>query len=174
MKISGDGFTGVAVISVGNVVFYLTQANSTMQYDSLTISTLPDNGNYTITVALDDIPVTWLSSSNYSFASEFTPTVTSVSPTTASGPIDLTIVGTGFGNGANLPAYDIKVGNQSCQATTVNDNQIVCHLDGVDVGDQSVTVNIDGENYYLKHSNQLKKINLIYLNIRCWFGSNRF
>lgn len=144
MKISGDGFTGVASITIGNVAFYLTQSNSTMQYDSLTVTTMPNTGDYNITVALDDIPVSWLSDSKYTFGSEFTPSVSSVSPTTASGPIDLIIVGTGFGNGNNLAAYEIKVGNQSCVATNVTDTQIECHLDGVDVGAQSVSVNIDG------------------------------
>lgn len=148
LRISGDGFTGIASITLGDVIFYLTEANSTMQYDSLTITTMPNTGDFNITVSLDDIPVTWQSS--YSFSSEFTPSVTSVSPITASGPIDLTIIGTGFGNGTNFQAYDIKIGNQRCLATTVSDTQIVCHLEGVDVGSQSITVNIDGKilSYY--------------------------
>lgn len=160
LTISGDGFTGVASISIGNAIYYLTSANTTMQYVWLGFSTIPNEGDFNISVALDDIPVLWRTSSSYSFSTDYTPTVSLISSTTANGPTTLTITGTKFGSETTM--VDVKVGNQNCVVYAVIDTEITCQLVGVDLGQQSLTVNIMGRFYCFK--NIFKIIKNLYLN----------
>lgn len=149
LKISGDGFTGLAAISIGNVIFYLTSANETMTYDSLTVITQPNEGVFTVGVTLDDREVSWRSDeSTYLFASDSTPTLTSLSQTSVNGPTEMILLGTRFGESDYL--LDVKFGNQTCQVTSVNDTQIVCQLAGLEVGAQTVSVNVNGMILYLE------------------------
>ena len=142
LTIQGDGFTGLAAINIGNVIFYLTPANETMTYDSLSVVTLPNEGSFYVSLSLNDIPVMWRTDSSYRFSAESTPIVNSVSPASVNGPTELTLDGSGFGVTDYL--LSVKVGNQTCQVTSVNDTQIVCQLDGLEVGEQSVMVNVNG------------------------------
>lgn len=147
LTIQGDGFTGLVAINIGNVIFYLTSANETMTYDSLSVVTLPNEGSFSVILTLNDLLVMWRTDSTYTFSAESTPIVSSVSPTSVNGPTELTLDGSGFGESDYL--LSVKVGNQTCQVTSVNDTQIVCQLDGLEVGEQSVVVNVNGIDFIL-------------------------
>lgn len=145
LTIEGSGFTGLAAITIGNVIYYLTAANETlMTFNSLSVITQPNEGEFNVSVTLDNIPVSWRStSSSYLFSAAYTPTVSSISPQTVNGPAEMTLVGTGFGNSSELLL--VKIGNQTCQVTDVNDTRIVCQLVGLELGAQSVSVNVNGK-----------------------------
>lgn len=145
LTIEGNGFTGLAAVTIGNAVYYLTAANETMMtFDSLVVITQPNEGEFNVSVTLDNIPVIWRSaSSSYLFSAAFTPAVSSISPQTVNGPAEMTLVGSGFGNSSEL--LEVKIGNQTCQVTSVSDTQIVCQLVGLELGAQTVSVNVNGK-----------------------------
>jgi hypothetical protein len=98
-----------------------------------------DHGVYNISVSVNNVPVEWRSSSSYEFSNAYTPVVNSVSPTQVSGSQEITIDGEGLS--ANTL---VTIGNQTCQVVSANETQIICQLAGLDLGAQSVSLNVQG------------------------------
>lgn len=108
--------------------------------------TTPNNGAFNVSVTLNDLQVMWRTDNSYEFSSQYTPTVSGVSPTTVSASTEMTIVGTGFGS--SVAKLNVKVGNQTCQVNSVNDTTIFCDLPGLELGAQSVSVMITGFTFF--------------------------
>ena len=102
------------------------------------------NGVFDIIVNTDGVqPVCLANTCKFTFSDSITPVIDSVSKTTISDSDTLTFSGSHFGTDSSK--IDLKVGSQQCQPTTVSDNQIVCNIDGVNLGAQKVTLNVKGK-----------------------------
>lgn len=148
ITIRGAGFSQYGYVQFGDVpyyYFYNGDANNTqITFNSIVIYTSPMlNGVYDIKVNTDGVqPVCLASTCKFTFSDAITPIIQSVSPTTISGSGTVTLSGTHFGN--DLSKISINVGKQFCVAASVSDTQITCQLAGLNLGSQSVTLNVLG------------------------------
>ena len=72
---------------------------------------------------------------SYNFATASTPEITSVSPSSASGPATLSLSGSQFGSGT------VSVGSYECSVTAGSESSISCDLASLPGGDYDVVVN---------------------------------
>ncbi|KAL3886657.1 hypothetical protein ACJMK2_026637 [Sinanodonta woodiana] len=76
----------------------------------------------------------------YTYATDQTPTVSSVSPTTATGPTTLAITGSRFGT--NPVNVVVTIGGEPCNVTSVTDTSLTCSFTSAPVGVNSVIVKV--------------------------------
>lgn len=141
ITIDGDGFTQDTFVVIGQNVF--NRNNAQIDYNSITLITQPDQGLQNISVYSNNKPAICSGICNFEFNSANSPVIDSVSPTTVSQRTDLTIDGQNFDNQISL--VKVKVGNQNCQVTSSTINQIMCTLDGLDLGLQNINLNIESK-----------------------------
>ncbi len=114
-----------------------------ISYDKITFLTPKWNGvdNLIINLNLGGQSVDCFDPNDCSFTfdSAYISNVTTVSPSSVSQPnATITIDGIGFGN--DTSKVQVKIGDQNCKATQVQDTQISCIVAGVAVGPQDVHV----------------------------------
>ena len=109
-----------------------------MTYDTLSFVTYPNEvGAYDIAVSVNDVLAEWKTSYSYEFSFDYTPNVTSVSPTQVNGAQIMTISGLGL-----TMDTTVMIGSESCLVQNASDTQLICQLDGLDLGAQNISVNV--------------------------------
>ena len=78
----------------------------------------------------------------YVFSSTITPNISSISPTTVNGSTLMTLTGSNFVSQSSL--VNVIIGNQLCSTLTATATQITCQLNGLNLGNQNVLLNIKG------------------------------
>ena len=73
--------------------------------------------------------------SSYNFANASTPAISSISPTSASGPVTMDITGSNFGSS---PA--VSVGEADCMVSASTESTVTCDLEALAGGDYAVSV----------------------------------
>lgn len=81
---------------------------------------------------------------SFSTSMAITPVINSVSPNSVSDLSLITLNGNNFGN--NITNLNVKIGTETCQVNTVNDTQVTCYLNGLNLGDQEIALNLKGKN----------------------------
>lgn len=160
--IKGDGFTDSTIIQVTNgMLFY--KANSIISYDQISFKTSSSSSLTTIIkVYVNGVQAVCTSPNcDFTFSSQIAPTIASVSPTSVSDAATITLSGTQFGT--DPTKLTVNIGSQSCTVLTATGSQITCSIPGLNLGSQSVSVNLDGKLILLKWN--LKNI-MILINLK--------
>jgi len=161
ITLSGYGFSQYTTIQMGSIpyyYFYNTDKNNTViTFNSIVINTIPiDDGQYQIQVNSNGMLVDCLSSCQFNASSEITPVIDSISPTSLNSSGLVTLNGSNFGN--LVSALNITIGTQTCLVQTVSDQEITCQLDGLDIGDQTINLNIQGVGNAINSNNSTQVI----------------
>jgi hypothetical protein len=124
--------------------FFNNDKNNTMiTFNKITITTTPlAEGSYDVKVFTNNVQMKSLAFSNYTFSQAITPVLNSSSPLNVNESGVVTLVGENFGT--DLANLIITIGTQRCHPLTVNNTEITCHLNGLNLGDQNVQLNIIG------------------------------
>jgi hypothetical protein len=89
--------------------------------------------------------------------------VNSLSPLSISNSSIITLNGTNFGNDSSI--VNVTIGKELCQVISINNSQIECFLEALQVGINVLQVYFEGISFVLFYSNErfVLKTNLIYL-----------
>lgn len=141
----GKGFIASnTLVQIGQNYYYNNDPRGTqVKYDSITLKTLQElEGAYDIKVTSNGVTsVCSAANCSFEYSQAMTPTITNVSPSTISSSGTITINGTSFGT--NSSSVSVKIGSQICTPISVNDVLITCQLDGLNLGNQVVSVNVN-------------------------------
>ena len=85
------------------------------------------------TVAVESCSVT--ATGDYTYSSSQSPEITSITPTSASGPVSLTIVGSNLGSSAL-----VTVGDHTCTVTSGSESSVSCELSALPGGEYAVSI----------------------------------
>lgn len=168
ITLMGYGFSQTSTfVQIGyesNIPYYYFYSNdkhnTVITFNKITITTTPlDEGTYDVKAFTNGIQMQFLSSSspNYTFSLASTPVLDTVSPINVSESSVITLFGNNFGNNTDLSCLTINIGDQKCDPISVNDTKIACHLNGLNLGNQNVKLNINGMFF---------KINSIFFQIK--------
>lgn len=82
----------------------------------------------------------------YQWAQSVTPSLTSVSPNSMSGPQTLTLTGQNFPTSGSITTSDVTVtiNGQSCVVTAVTGSTITCNIGSIQAGNHAIAVLING------------------------------
>ena len=151
IKILGYGFIQrTTYIQIGSSNYYDGDSFGTkISYYSILLTTNAElNGDYEILIYSNGIlAVCGISSCSFSFSIVITPTINSILPKIINDSSLITLTGSSFGN--NITRINVKIGSQICRPITIDDQSISCQLDGLNLGNQIVKLNIDGINHLL-------------------------
>jgi len=78
----------------------------------------------------------------FTFSDQFTPLLSSVNPSSINASTTLLITGTLFGT--NASQVSVSIGPETCQVTSLTDTALYCHIQGLPVGNHTLSVNILG------------------------------
>ena len=137
-----------------NNYFYFE--NAQISYDKITLKTLADNGNRTVYVFIDEINICD-ENCYFEFSSAKAPIISSVSPMSITDSTEIIINGKNFVN--DLSLINVTIGSQKCLVSVASDTQIKCNLDGLDLGQQILYLNIEC-NFFFLVGNRLNKFNI--------------
>ncbi len=150
ITITGDGFVpGDTRVIVGNDEY---TSFSTITYTQIQFIT-PVPPSYYLN---QPIPIRILVGTNqavcsagscsYTWSQSVTPSLTSVNPTSITGPQIVTLTGQNFAATGSILATDVsvKVNGEACNATSATNSTITCNMGNIQVGNYSVVVSIDG------------------------------
>lgn len=150
MTITGDGFTPADTrVIVGDIEY---TSFATITYTQIQFITQVPPASY-INQA---IPIKVLVGTNeaicssapctYQWAQSATPSLTSVSPTSITGPQTLTLTGQNFDPTNSLLVTDVTVtiNGTSCAVTSITNTAITCNIGSIEVGTHLVAISIDG------------------------------
>lgn len=86
-------------------------------------------------------------SCSFKWAQSVTPSLTSVNPTSITGPQTLTITGQNLeATGSLSPSsVHVTVNNETCTVTAVTNSTITCNIGSVQAGNYSIMASIDGK-----------------------------
>jgi hypothetical protein len=160
ITISGYGFskssTLVQIGSDQNIPYYYyyfnDQNNTMVTFNTITINTIPlAEGTYDVKVfnRPSTVPMEFLASaaSNFTFSEAITPVLNSASPSNVFHSSIVTLDGNNFGT--DTSALRVTIGTQQCEPLTVNNTEITCQLTGLNLGDQTVLLNVIGRVHFL-------------------------
>ncbi|CAF0710276.1 unnamed protein product [Brachionus calyciflorus] len=140
VTINGDGFTPDSYVIIGNNFF--DQKRAQITYNSIILETLPDDEKqFNVTVQNKNIDALCEGVCLFDMNSAYSPVINTVSPLTISDRTELTLDGNNFGIDSQL--VKIRIGNQNCNITSIAANRIKCILDGLDLGQQNINLNIE-------------------------------
>lgn len=151
LVISGDGFSHSSTF----VNLDLTQYSSrnfnveNITYDTIVFSTkLDQEGTFPFVVNTNGQNALCMTHNcNFTFSSNFTPIIGSISPITFSSlNTTFTITGSNFGN----DSVHVTIGKSNCLVQLSNDTYILCLLDSLNLGPQSISILADGKDFYIK------------------------
>ncbi|CAF0819146.1 unnamed protein product [Rotaria sp. Silwood1] len=150
VTITGDGFTPSDTRVIVGSIEYTSQA--TITYSQIQFITQQPPLNY-----IDQtIPITILvrinqtvcssGSCTYKWAQSVTPYLTSINPTSISGPQTLTLTGQNLAATGSISAANIHVtiGGQPCNVTSTSNSSITCDIGNIQAGNHSIVAHIDG------------------------------
>jgi hypothetical protein len=101
------------------------------------------NESSQITVTSRNVQAICLAAScTFTFSQQMTPLISSVSPNNVNASSLVTIAGDNFGT--NLTNVNVNIGKQNCIPSSVTNQLITCLLNGLNLGNQNVAVNIFG------------------------------
>ncbi|XP_069813288.1 fibrocystin-L-like isoform X2 [Dendropsophus ebraccatus] len=122
LLIQGNGFHPInTTVQVAGVLCQTTAVT----YNSIQCITPPGTTAKTATVIIR-VPSASYPSLSFSYSEAFTPTVTSVLPTTGIPGTAITLSGSGFGLDASK--LTVSIGNTTCFVTAVSDSQLTCSV----------------------------------------------
>jgi len=145
ITINGDGFTSALTSVILDLTQYsILNSNAQITYNNITFTTLEDQpGTYQIQTSVNGVVAICETNCNFTFSSAFTPTVSSISPTSLTTPnTSFTISGTSFGT--DMSKVQVTIGQVACEVISTIDTAIICTLPNLNLGSQSVNVLIDG------------------------------
>ena len=144
VTINGDGFVDkVSVVLISSATYSKGKVSSSQ----ITIETAAcSNGNNALTVYVNNVKAVCGATCNYQCADSVTPVVNSVTPLQISGTSSVTISGSLFGSDASK--LKVQIGGQNCAVTSASDSTVVCSLNGLPLGKQLLTVNLQGMNSF--------------------------
>jgi hypothetical protein len=162
VTITGDGFVSADTRVIVGSIEYTSTASIT--YTQIQFTTQQPPAAY-----IDQtIPITILIGTNsavcspgpcsYKWAQSVTPILTSISPTSITGPNTLTLTGHNLAAVVSLSASNthVSIDGQSCTVSSATNSTIVCAVGATEAGNYSVGVSIDGKiflEYEKKHIN---------------------
>ena len=125
--------------------YSVKNSNAQITYNTITFTTQQDQaGTYQIKTSVNGVAAICNTNCNFTFDSNLTPSVSSISPTSLTTPNTVfTISGNSFGT--DMSKVRVTIGQGACQVTSVTDTEIVCTLANLNLGSQSVAVLIDGK-----------------------------
>lgn len=144
VTITGDGFTPDTYVVIGQNVY--TRNTATIDYNSIVLITQADQGLQNISVFSNSKPAVCDGTCNFEFSTANTPVITSVSHSSVNQSTDLTISGQNFVDTQSL--IKVTIGSQNCQVTSSNSIEIVCSIDGLDVGAQDININVESNFFF--------------------------
>ncbi len=144
LVIYGDGFSAETIDDISVTIGGGECVVASVEYTSVAcVTSKPDSpGRYQPVITINNVNAVCAAgrNCNFTFDSESTPTVSSVSPDTVSGAsTTITIEGSGFGNTST-----ITIGGVECEVISEAEDSIECDVGYVPVGDAPLIVNIDG------------------------------
>lgn len=146
ITITGNGFVPLTIlIQIGNNFYYNKDSRGTLvKFNLITLQTYPHpEGIHEIKVTSNNLKAFCLASNCYfNYSQVCTPILNSVSPNSVNSSNLITLTGSNLNT--NLSDLEIKIGTQICVPVSVNENEITCQLNGLNLGDQQVNVNIFG------------------------------
>jgi hypothetical protein len=158
VTITGDGFTPADTRVIVGSIEYTSMA--TITYSQIQfITQIPPTSYIDQTIP---IPIKILVGTNsavcssgqctYKWAQSVTPYLTSVSPSSITGPQTLTLTGQNFAAmGSILPSnVNVTVDGGSCNVTSVTNSTITCNIGNTEAGNYSVVASINGRNLLKK------------------------
>ena len=131
VTIAGSGFCvteGATTVDVGGSSCSVEEVSP----GSITCTTSAGSDG-TATVLVTSCSVT--ATGDYTYSGDQSPSISSISPDSASGPVSISISGSNFGSSPS-----VSVGGNACLVTSSDDTSIACDLDGLAGGDYSVVV----------------------------------
>jgi len=149
----GYGFSQTSTfVQIGydqNVPYYFyyhnDKNNTKVTFNKITFTTIPlAEGTYDVKVFTNNVQMKFLNPANYTFSQAITPLLNSSSPLSVNSSSVVTLIGDNFGT--DLANLVITIGTQICQPLAVNNTEITCQLNGLNLGDQNVKLNIIGFN----------------------------
>ena len=149
INIIGNGFSNTSTI-VYFADMKFTNSNASITDSQITFMTNPQyiNVNSTsldvnFTVIVNGIESVCQTNCVFTYSSNSIPIVTNVYPLNFSNSSIITINGILFGN--DTTNITVKIGTSNCNVTTVNDTEIKCFLESLNIGKQNVIVNFKSE-----------------------------
>jgi hypothetical protein len=154
VTINGDGFTPADTRVIVGSIEYTSIATITYSQIIFTTQVVP------VGYIDQTIPITILVGSNiaicssgactYKWALSVTPYLTSVSPTSITGPQTLTLTGQNLAAAGSIVVANIHVtvGGQSCNVTAATNSTITCQINSIPVGNYSIGASIDGRVFF--------------------------
>ena len=147
ITISGSGFSNNSTIVYFGATKF-TNYNATITDSKISFITKPqylnsNSSDVNFTIIVNGIQAVCQAFCVFTYSSNSIPTVTNVFPSNFSNPSIITINGTLFGN--NKTDVIVKIGTSNCNVTSVNDNEIKCFLESLNIGEQNVIVNFKSE-----------------------------
>jgi len=151
VTINGDGFVPEDTRVIVGGIEYTSLA--TITYSQIQFQAQVPPANY----IGQTIPITVLvgtnqavcsaSSCNYQWLQSATPSLTSVSPTSITGPTTLTLTGQNFDAAGSVTPSDVTVliNGQSCTVTAATSTSISCNIGNLVAGTYSVAISINGK-----------------------------
>lgn len=144
LLIKGDGFMPEQTsIQIGQSIFYST-VNAKVNHESILIETSTEkSGKYEIKVFSNSAQAVCIGSCEFEFTSTNAPQINSVSPQSLNTSSIVTIVGKNFG--VNATAVSVKIGENECNVTSIEDVKIKCFIKGISEGSNLLTINVIGK-----------------------------
>lgn len=140
VTISGDGFDARTL-----AIRFPSVDELATSYTTITFRTRP-NQDQIIPLALKsnsvDVLCTLTPACQFEFSTTIAPTITLVSPTSVSGSASVQIDGTNFGT--DITKLSVKIGQQVCAVSSSTGTSLTCSLSGLEVGNQNIYLNLDG------------------------------
>lgn len=78
----------------------------------------------------------------YIFSALITPIIDSVLPSAINDSSLVTLTGNNYGN--DIAKLNITIGSQNCRLISVSNTNIMCQLDGLNIGTQNIKLTING------------------------------
>ena len=138
VSIKGDGFDVHTRMMIGELIY--DSSNASIDYNSFNFTTIPNTQTYNLSVIRDGIESLYENVLSYEFLSDVNPRIVNISASEISEQTNLTIHGANFGS--NKDELTIKIGNQICSVLELDDSNIVCSLQGLDIGTFLVELNV--------------------------------
>ena len=170
ITIGGDGFVSSLTSINLDLSLYYNNFYANVTYNSIVLTTSENQeGTFSFNVFVNQIKAMCSIDCNFTFTSDKTPEITSISPDTFTDlNTTFTISGNKFSN--DKTKVHVKIGTQYCEIDSVNDTSIICVLPRLNLENQSITILVDGKLFTFKQNN--KTLNYIYFEefsyLRFW------
>lgn len=144
LKITGKGFIRKTTsIKIGETTYFQDGLNTNITYDLISLLTNSElNNTYEVNVYSNFVQAVCLVVCNFTYSANYTPVISSISPISINSSSQVSIKGSNFGT--NISSVNIDIGGQECVIDSLNDSQLACLLNGINLGIQQINLNING------------------------------